>query len=58
MIDTVVSEVVPAVTLAGNVPKPNFTDSPSSSTVSPVAEKVNDLEVSVAAKVTLAGTPE
>ena len=58
MIDTVVSDVVPAVTLAGNVPKPNFTDSPSSSTVSSAADTVKVFSVSPEANVTLAGTPE
>ena len=38
--------------------KVSFTDSPSSSTVSDVAVKVNVLEVSPELKVTLAGTPE
>ena len=55
---TVDSDVVPAVTPSGSVPKPSFTLSPSSSTVSAVAEKVKDLDVSVAPNVTLAGTPE
>ena len=50
--------VVPAVTRAGSVPKPNSTVSPSSSTVSSVAANVNDLDVSPLLKVTLAGTPE
>ena len=58
VIETVVSLVVPAVTPVGKEPKPSLTFSPSSSTVSAVAVKVNDLEVSVAANVTLAGTPE
>ena len=49
---------VPAVTRAGSVPKPRATLSPSSSTVSSVAVKVNVLEVWPLLKVTLAGTPE
>ena len=55
---TVVVEVVPAVTPVGGVPKPSATVSPSSSTVSSSAVKVNVLEVCPASKVTFAGTPE
>ena len=58
--DTTVSLVVPSVTPVGrlSVSKVSFTDSPSSSTVSAVAVKVNDFSVSPELKVTLAGTPE
>ena len=56
---TVVVEVVPAVTPVGrDAPKPRATVSPSSSAESSVAAKVMVFEVSPAAKVTLAGTPE
>ena len=55
---TVVSEVVPAVTRSGRVPKPSLTDSPSSLSVSWIAENVTVFSVSPLAKVTLVGTPE
>ena len=58
VIDTVDSDVVPAVTPVGNDPRPNFTDSPSSSTVSEAAENVKVFSVSPEANVTVAGTPE
>ena len=58
LMETVVSLVVPAVTLEGSVPKPSFTRSSSSSSVSSSAVKVNDFSVSPLWKVTLAGTPE
>ena len=50
--------VVPAVTPAGSVPNARSTLSPSSSTVSCAALKMNVLEVSPLLNVTLAGTPE
>ena len=49
---------VPALTSVGSVPKPSSTLSPSSSTLSSVAVKVNVLLVSPLSNVTLAGTPE
>ena len=52
-----VSLVVPSVTPVGRLVKVSLTDSPSSSTESSVAEKVNDFSVSPALKVTLDGTP-
>ena len=55
---TVVSSVAPPETLPGSIPNSSFTLSPSSSTVSCVAVKVNDLEVSPEVKMTLDGTPE
>ena len=55
---TVVSSVVPSLTLAGSVPNSSFTLSPSSSAVSAVAVKVNVSSVSPEWNVTLAGTPE
>ena len=55
---TVVSLGVPALTSGGRVPKPSFTLSSSSSSVSWVALKVNVFAVSPLLKVTLAGTPE
>ena len=59
MIETTLSLVVPSETPVGRVlPKASLTDSPSSSTVSAVAEKVKDFSVSPELKVTLAGTPE
>ena len=59
MIETTVSLVVPADTRSGSVlPKASRTLSPSSSTVSCVAEKVMLFSVSPLAKVTLDGTPE
>ena len=55
----VVAAGVPALTRAsGREPNPNCTLSSSSSTVSCVALKVNDLDISPASKVTLDGTPE
>ena len=54
----VVSSVVPAETRAGSVPNSSLTLSSSSSTSSWAAVNVNVLDVSVALKVTLAGTPE
>ena len=56
VIETVASFVVPALTPVGRVPKPNFTDSSSSSTSSSVAVKTNVLSVSPALNVTPAGT--
>ena len=58
VMDTVASSVAPDVTLAGRVPKPSFTLSPSSSTASRAAVNVNDRTVSPLWKVTLDGTPE
>ena len=55
---TVVSSLVPSDTLDGSVSNSSLTLSPSSSSVSWVAMKVNDLEVSPELKVTLDGTPE
>ena len=55
--DTVASSTLPADTPLGSVPKPSFTDSPSSSSASSVAAKVKVLLVWLAVKVTLAGTP-
>ena len=55
---TVVWVVVPVCTVAGSVPKVSRTLSPSSSTVSCVAVKVNAFEVSPALNITFAGTPE
>ena len=50
---------LPAVTPVGSVaPKLSLTLSPSSSTVSWAAVKVNVLEVSPLSKVTFCGTPE
>ena len=56
--ESVASLVVPAVTITGRGPKPSFTDSPSSSTLSSAAVKVNDCSVSPLWKVTPVGTPE
>ena len=51
---TVVSAVVPALTpLGSGVPKASFTLSPSSSSASSNAVKVNDFDLSPALKVTL-----
>ena len=60
MIETVVEVAWPlvAVTPFGSVPKVSFTLSPSSSSVSSMAVNVIVRDVSVAPKVTLAGTPE
>ena len=58
MILTVESPVVPSLTLGGSVPNSSSALSSSSSRVSCVAVKVNDVEVCPALKVTLAGTPE
>ena len=58
MILTVESPLVPSLTLAGSIPNSSSTLSPSSSRVSCVAVKVNDLEVSPELKVKLDGTPE
>ena len=55
---TVVSFGEPALTLAGSVPNPSLTLSPSSSTASAVAVKSKVFEVSPELKVTVAGTPE
>ena len=55
---TVVSSLAPSDTRGGSVPKVSFTLSPSSSTVSCAAVKVNVLEVCPELKVTLDGTPE
>ena len=55
---TVVPFLAPCDTLEGRAPKVSFTLSPSSSTVSCVAVKVNDLEVCPELKVTLAGRLE
>ena len=53
---TVAWLVVPAATLAGRLPNPSLTFSPSSSMVSWVVVKVIVFSVSPEAKVTLAGT--
>ena len=58
VMETVVSLGVPTVTPLGSVPKPRATVSPSSSAESSVAVNVNVFDVSPAANVTLAGTPE
>ena len=58
VIKTVASSLVPAVTRAGRAPKPSFTRSASSWTLSRAAVKVNDFSVSPPWKVTLEGTPE
>ena len=59
MIDTVVWLMVPTDTPVGNdVPKPIFTDSPSSFRSSDAAENENVFSVSPEANVTPAGTPE
>ena len=56
---TVVAAGVPALTPAsGREPNPSRTLSPSSLSVSCVALKMNDWDVSPASKVTLDGTPE
>ena len=57
LIDTVVSAGLPALTPAGSVPKPSFTLSPSSSTVSSVAVNVMLCSLSPLSNVTLASTP-
>ena len=58
--EMMVSLVVPSVTPVGrlSVSKVSLTDSPSSSTVSEAAVKVNVLDVSPELNTTLAGTPE
>ena len=56
--ETVASEMLPALTPAGRFTKVSFTVSPSSSSASSAASKVKVLEVSVGPKVTLAGTTE
>ena len=58
MMETVVSPFVPALTRGGSVSNSSLTLSPSSSSVSCSAVKVNDLEVSPELNVTLDGTPE
>ena len=56
---TIASAWGPALTRSsGIVPNSNSTPSSSSSTVSSVAAKVKDLDVSPALKVTVSGTPE
>ena len=55
---TVVASGARVLTFAGRVPKPSFTDSSSSSSVSWVALKVIVFAVSPAANTTLEGTPE
>ena len=55
---TTVAATDPAVTPAGGDPNTSRTDSPSSSTTSWVAANVIVFDVSAAAKLTLAGTPE
>ena len=56
--ETTVSLVEPADTPAGRFPKPSFTDSPSSLSLSEAALKLMLFSVSPPLKVTLAGTPE
>ena len=56
---TVVTAGDPALSAAsGREPNPSCTLSPSSLSVSCVALKANDLDISPASKVTLDGTPE
>ena len=58
MIVTTVASWLPAVTPAGGDPNESRTDSPSSSSLSWVAANVIVFDVSSAAKLTVAGTPE
>ena len=58
VIETTVSLVDPSLTPVGRFPKPSFTLSLSSSSVSWVALKVIVFAVSPGAKLTFVGTPE
>ena len=59
VMDTMASSVYPGLTPTGRaLPKPNFTLSPSSSTLSSIAEKVKPFSIAPTLKVTFAGTPE
>ena len=58
LMSIVASLLVPPVTALGRVPKPSFTDSSSSSTVSWRAVKLKNFSVSPLRKTTVRGTPE